>query len=220
MTAATAGGAALPPGLEQAFSAVVGELGQVTASWLFVRAVARCLGDAGVEALADSIGRSFTVLDAVARGWLEGEREVRVDPAPVVAALGNATRLVIVGVEATFVDALVAAVDPKLAIAMVTHAAFDVDWDRVLDNWGGRVERVDLDTFQKWAGGKSALLTFAFGRHGTQTAVLPLWLRACGEDVRSQFRALVAWDILGRPLSLYPRWLVEVDAGSFTHYVR
>lgn len=215
-----AGGELLPPGLSQAFAAVVGELGQVTASWLFVRAVARCTGDAGVEALAESIGPSFTVLDAVARGWLEGERELVVDPRPVVEAIGNATRVVVVGVDATFLDALVAALDAKVAIAIVTHTAFDVDWDRVLDNWGGRVERVDLDTFQKWAGGKSALLTFAFGRQGDQTAVVPLWLRACGEDVRSQFRALIAWDILGRPLSLYPRWLVEIEAQSFTHYVR
>lgn len=210
----------LPPGLSQAFSAVVGELGQVTASWLFVRAVARTEGDSGVEALAESIGPSFTVLDAVARGWLEGERELKVDAAPVIQAIGNATRVVVVGVDAAFLDALVAALDPKTAIAIVTHTTFDVDWDRVLDNWGGRVERVDLDTFQKWAGGKSALLTFAFGRQGDQTAVVPLWLRACGADVRSQFRSLIAWDILGRPLGLYPRWLVEVEAQSFTHFVR
>jgi hypothetical protein len=210
----------LPPGLAQAFAAVVGELGQVTASWLFVRAVARTEGDAGVAALAESIGPSFTVLDAVARGWLEGQRELQVDPAPVVKAIGNATRVVVVGVDAAFLDSLINALDRKVAIALVTHTAFDVDWDRVLDNWSGRVERVDLDTFQKWAGGKSALLTFAFGRQGDRTAVAPLWLRACGEDVRSQFRALVAWDILGRPLSLYPRWLVEVDAQMFTHFVR
>lgn len=227
MTGATAqaapAGVELPPGLAQAFAAVVGELGQVTASWLFVRAVARSLGDAGVAALAESVGPSFTVLDAVARGWLEGERELRIDPAPVVAAIGNATRVVVVGIDAKFLDALVAALDAaggRVAIAIVTHTAFDVDWNRVLDNWGGRVEAVDLDTFQKWAGGKSALLTFAFGRQGSQTAVLPLWLRACGDDVRAQFRALIAWDILGRPLSLYPRWLVEVEAESFTHYVR
>jgi hypothetical protein len=220
MRATSASGAELPPGLAQAFAAVVGELGQVTASWLFVRAVARCEGDAGVEALAESVGPSFTVLDAVAQGWLEGERELVVEPAPVVKAIGNATRLVVVGVDAAFLDALFAALDPKIAIALVTHTAFDVDWDRVLDNWGGRVERVDLDTFQQWAGGKSALLTFAFGRQGDQAAVAPLWLRACGADVRSQFRALIAWDILGRPLSLYPRWLVEVEAQSFTHFVR
>jgi hypothetical protein len=160
------------------------------------------------------------VLDAVARGWLDGQREEQVDPAPVLEALGKSTRVVVVGLEAAFLDRLVAALDPKVAIAVVAHASFDVDWKRVLDNWSGRVERVDLDDFQRWAGGRSALLTFAYGRNGAHAAVTPLWLRACGADVRSQFRALVAWDVLGAPLSLYPRWLVEVDADSFTHFVR
>ncbi len=215
----TASATTLPPGLEQAFAAVVGELGQCTASWLFVRAVARCEGDAGVAALAERIGPSFTVLDAVARGWLDGQREERVDPAPVVEALGKSTRVVVVGLEAAFLDRLVDALDPRVAIALVAHTSFDVDWERVLSNWAGRVERVDLDDFQRWAGGKSALLTFAYGRNGPHAAVVPLWLRACGADVRAQFRALVAWDVLGAPLSLYPRWLVEVDVDSFTHFV-
>jgi hypothetical protein len=46
-----------------------------------------------------------------------------------------------------------------------------------------------------------------------------LWLRACGADVRAQFRALVAWNILAAPLALYPRWLVDVEADIFTHFV-
>jgi len=50
--------------------------------------------------------------------------------------------------------------------------------------------------------------------------VLPLWLRACGADVRAQFRSLVAWNVLPSPLDLYPRRLVEVDADeTFTHFV-
>ena len=36
---------------------------------------------------------------------------------------------------------------------------------------------------------------------------------------RSQFRALVAWNVLEAPLQLYPRWLVEVEADTFTHFV-
>jgi len=211
---------ALPPGIEQAFSAVVGELGMATASWLFVKAVARCEGDEGVAALAEVAGSSFTVLDAVARGWLDGQREMKVDAGPVAAATGKATRVVVVGLDAAYVDALVDAVADRARIAIVAHSMFEVDWTRVLDNWGGRVERVDLDTFQKWAGGKSALVTFAYGRQGSHTAVQPLWHRACGADVRSQFRSLVAWDVLGVSLDLYPRWLVEADADSFTHFVR
>ena len=209
----------LPPGLDQAFGAVAGELGQSTSAWIFVRAVARCAGDRGVEQLADTAGARFVVLEAVARGWLAGVREPIVDARPALDAIGSATRLVVVGVEAAYLDALVARIDPAVKIAMMTHSPFPVDWDRVLDNYGGRVERVDLDTFQHWAGGKSALLTFAYGRQDALTVVGPLWLRACGADVRAQFRALVAWNVLESPLFLYPRWLVEVEVDTFTHFV-
>jgi hypothetical protein len=212
-------GGELPGGLDQAFSAVAGELGMATASWLFVRAVARCAGDEGVAALAEGVGSSFTVLDAVARGWLAGSREPRTGTRPVLDALGKVRRLVVVGVEASFLDLLVERLDPSVKIAMVAHSPFPVDWNRLLDNYGGRVERVDLDTFQNWAGGRSALLTFAYGRQQTRTAVLPLWLRASGSDVRAQFHALVAWDVLGMPLQLYPRWLAEIETESFTHFV-
>ncbi len=190
-----------------------------TTSWLFVGAVARCAGDEGVAALADRVGSSFTVLDAVARAWLGGLRKPTTDPHRVLEALGNVTRLVVVGMEATFLDALVRKLDPSVKIATIAHSPFPVDWERVLFNYAGRLERVDLDTFQNWAGGRSALLTFAYGRQHSRTAVLPLWLRACGSDVRAQFRALVAWDILDATLEQYPRWLVEVETDSFTHVV-
>jgi hypothetical protein len=209
----------LPNGLDQAFFAVAGELGMATASWLFVRAVARCSGDDGVAALADAIGGAFPVAEAVARAWLEGARTPATDSSAVVDALGKATRVVVVGVEATYLDDLARKLDPSVKMAAIAHSPFPVDWERVLDNYGGRIERIDLDTFQNWAGAKSALLTFAYGREDSRTAVLPLWLRACGADVRSQFRALVAWDVLGAPLPRYPRWLVEVEADTFTHFV-
>src|SRR5205823_3213042 len=138
--------AELPNGLDQALAAVAGELGMATASWLFVRAVARCMGDEGVASLADRAGGAFTVLDAIGRGWLEGAREARVDPGPALDAVGNVTRLVVVGVEAMLLDALVARLDPAVKIAMIAHSPFSVDWGRVLDNYGGRIERVDLDT--------------------------------------------------------------------------
>jgi hypothetical protein len=209
----------LPRGLDQAFGAVAGELGMASAAWLFVRAVARCTGDPGVASLAEGVGADFPVLDAVGRSWLGGLREPTLDPRRALEAVGKATRLVVVGVEASYLDALVQQLDPAVKVAMLAHSQFPVDWDRTLDNYGGRVERVDLDTFQNWAGGKSALLTFAYGREDSRTAVAPLWLRACGADVRSQFRALVAWNVLEAPLQLYPRWLVEVEADTFTHFV-
>jgi hypothetical protein len=209
----------LPNGLDQAFAAVAGELGMATASWLFVRAVARCTGERGVASLAERIGSAFPVLDAVAHEWLEGTREPKTDPAPLLEALGRAKRVVVVGFEASFLDALVPRLSAEVKIAIVTHSQFSVDWERVLHNYGGRVDKVDLDTFQTWAGRTSALLTFAYGRHGARVPVLPLWLRACGADVRSQFRALVGWDVLGAPLRVYPRWLVETDVDAFTHFV-
>jgi hypothetical protein len=209
----------LPNGLDQAFLAVAGELGMTTAAWIFVRAVARCSGDRGVAALTESVGGDFRVLEAVALDWLSGSREPRTDPTAVLEALGNATRVVFVGVEACFLDSLVERLDTAVKVAMIAHSPFVVDWERVLDNYAGRVERVDLDTFQNWAGGKSALVTFAYGRHDSRTAVPPLWLRACGADVRSQFRALVAWNVLDAPLAHHPRWLVEMETDSFTHFV-
>ena len=210
----------LPPGLDQALSAVAGELGMASASWVFVRAVARCAGDEGVRALVDNVGAEFVVLDSVARGWLAGVREPSTDATGVIEAIGKATRVVVVGLEIAQLDRLLAKLPRSVKVALVAHSAFPVDWQRVLDNYAGRVERVDLDTFQNWAGGKSALLTFAYGRHEERAAVLPLWLRACGEDVRAQFRALIAWNVLSSPLDLYPRRLVEVDANEmFTHFV-
>jgi hypothetical protein len=139
-----------------------------SAAWLFVRAVARHTGDDGVASLADRAGAAFPVLDAVARGWLDGVREPRTDPGPVLQALGAVTRLVVVGIESILLDPLVLALDSSVKIATIAHSPFPVDWVRVLDNYGGRIEQVDLDTFQKWAGAKSALLTFAYGRQGSR----------------------------------------------------
>ena len=211
----------LPPGLDQALSAVAGELGMASASWVFVRAVARSEGDEGVSELAEKVGAELVVLDAVTRVWLAGERAPDTDPAKVVEAIGKATRVVVVGLEVEWLDRLLDELPSSVKVALVAHSAFPVDWQRVLDNYAGRVERVDLDTFQTWAGGKSALLTFAYGRaEDGRAAVLPLWLRACGADVRAQFRALIAWNVLSAPLDLYPRRLVEVDAEeTFTHFV-
>ena len=212
---------ALPPGLDQALSAVAGELGMASASWVFVRAVARCSGDEGVADLAEKVGSEFVVLDSVARSWLAGAHAPSTDPTKVIEAIGTATRVIIVGLEVEYLDRLLEKLPTTVKVALVAHSAFPVDWQRVLDNYAGRVERVDLDTFQNWAGGKSALLTFAYGRaDDSRAAVLPLWLRACGADVRSQFRALIAWNVLSSPLDLYPRRLVEVDADeTFTHFV-
>jgi hypothetical protein len=209
---------ALPEGLDQAFAVAAGELGMCCAAWLYVERVARDGGDELVHALRDSLGRSYPVLDAIAEKWLQGTRSLSTDPAPVLAACEGAHQIVVIGVEAFFLDALL----PRLGrtrCALLTHSSFEVDWARVLANYGGRIEPVDLEHFQAWGGPSSVLLTFAYGGHGESTNVLPSWLRVTGEDVRTQFRSLIAWDVVRAPMFVYPRWLVEVSAATFTHRV-
>jgi hypothetical protein len=207
---------ALPSGIEQAFQLAAGELGFCSAAWLFVREVAAEGGDLLVSELRDHLGRAFPVLDAVCSAWAAGSRAPDTDPADVVAACAGAGRVVVVGLETAFLDPLVARCD-GVRLALLCHSAFDVDWDRALANYEGRIEPVDLDSFQAWAGPTSALLTFAYGLHGASVHVLPAWLRVIGEDVRTQFRSLIAWDVLREAMYVYPRWLVEVPASSFTH---
>jgi hypothetical protein len=209
--------AGLPGGLAQAFGVAAGELGMCSAAWLFCREVASVAGDAGVSALRDQLGRTFPVLDAVAAHWLCGARGPNLDPTAALATCARAERVVVVGIESAFLDALV----PALGVpaALLRRSAFEVDWERVISNYQGQLELVDLDSFQGWAGPKSVLLTFAYGVHGERTHVLPSWMRATGEDVRTQFRSLVAWDVLRTSMYVYPRWLVEAPTDHFTHLV-
>lgn len=211
--------------LEQAFRVALAELGHAAASWLFVREVADAEGRAAVEALRDGLGRTFPVLDAVARRWLEGH------PGPAAAPPGadevervcaGAERLLVVGIEATHLDALAARL-PGVRLGLLLHGAADVDRERVLANWlarPGGVEGVALDGLHAWAGPRAALLTFAYGLTAGRTHVDPTWVRVSGPDVRTQFRAIVAWDVLGAPMFVYPRWLVGVPVDDFSHIVR
>lgn len=210
---------ALPEGLAQAFTVAAGELGMCCASWLYVGEVGKEGGVDAVNALRDDLGRSFPVLDAVASRWLEGVRAPHLDVAAALEACAGAARVVVVGLEAHFLDALVQRLEGTRC-ALLCDAPFEVDWDRVLSNYAGRVERVSLADFQGWAGPRSVLLTWAYGVTGASTHVLPTWLRVTGEDVRTQFRSLVAWDVLGAPMYVYPRWLVEVPSHGFTHVLR
>lgn len=208
----------LPAGLAQAFRVAAAELGMCSASWLFVRELSEDGGDDRVEALRDRLGRDFPVLDTVAAEWLGGARVPHIDPGAVVGACSGANRVLVVGVEAAFLDALVPRLD-GMAIALLSHSDFEVDWDRVLGNFDGRVERTDLSSFQAWGGRRSVLLTFAYGSTEHNITVSTTWLRVMGEDVRTQFRTIVAWDTLHAPMYVYPRWLVEVPLGGFTQVV-
>ena len=117
----------LPPGLDQALSAVAGELGMASASWVFVRAVARCSGDEAVAKLAEEVGPEFVVLEAIARAWLAGEHEPKTDTAKVIEAIGKATRVVVVGLEVAWLDRLLDKLPASVKIALVTHSGFPVD---------------------------------------------------------------------------------------------
>jgi hypothetical protein len=209
---------ALPSGIDQAFTIAAAELGMCSASWLYVGEVAQALGPPGVEALRERLGRPFPVLDAVGAAWLDGVRAPSASTQAVQQALTGAKRVVLVGLETRFLDALLPKL-PEVQFALLQHGTFDVDWERVLANYGGRLTPLDFDRFQAWAGAASVLLTFAYGVHGASTHVVPSWLRVTGEDVRTQFRSLIAWDVLGAPMWVYPRWLVEVPQSAFTRVI-
>lgn len=204
--------------LEHAFRVAAGELGHVSAAWLFAREVAAELGEGGVEQLRDGLGRAYPVLDAVVGQWLSGARSPRLLADEVALACAGAARLLVVGVEARHLDALLPLLPADTRVGLV-RLGLGVDWERVLANWGGRVEGTDLADFQRWAGARSALLTFAYGGAGGEVFVHPSWVRVHGPDVRTQFRSILAWDVLGAPLYVYPRWLVGVPPEQFSTLV-
>ncbi|MCC7000127.1 MAG: hypothetical protein IT370_36345 [Deltaproteobacteria bacterium] len=207
----------LGPGLEQAFHVAAGELGMCSAAWLFVRELGKD-GDALVAELRDVLGRSYPVLDAVATCWLEGRRAASIDVSAVSAACAGASQLLAIGLETSFLDALLPRLE-GVAVWLLTQSAFSVDWDRVLANYQGRVRGVDLASFQRLAGRRSTLLVMTYGRRGELTFTSPEWLRVVGSDVRTQFRAVVGWDVLDAPMQVYPRWLVEAPCADFSQYV-
>lgn len=206
-------------GLGSAFELASAELGFVTASWLFIDDVARLSGRDGVVALRDELGHSFSVLDFVASEWLEGKRERAIRTSSVLHSLEGSRRVLVVGLEAAHLDALVRDLAPSVRLGLLTYRLQRVDWQRVLDNYHGRVEAVDLSGFQGWAGARSALLTFVYGRRGSMINVLSAFLRVTGSDVRTQFRDIIGWNVLSRAPEVYPRYLVETAASELTELV-
>ncbi len=207
------------PGLEDAFRTAAAELGMCSASRLFVREASGSGSEALVE-LRDRLGRPFPVLDTVSTSALDGNPSHGPDPEPALEALSGLRRILFVGFEADFLDALVPSLPAhEVRIGLVRTATLDADWTRLADNYAGRLELVEMPAFASWAGSKSGLVTFVYGVEGAVTHVAPAWLRVAGDDVRPIFRELVGWDVLGRPMSLYPRWLTEVPAGTFTRLV-
>lgn len=204
-------------GLDQAFSLAAAELGMASAGWLFTEEVFQGEGAEGVQRLRDALGRRWPVLDALCAAWLDGARAPQVDAAALVARLEGVTRVVVVGLEARWLDALLAVLPRSVRVGLVKHSEFSPDWDRVSANLSGRVELLELADFQSWAGQHSALLSFVYGAGGgAGLFALSAWVRVSGPDVRTQFRDLIGWDVLRVPLSIYPRWLVAVSADDFT----
>ncbi len=208
----------LQAGLEQAFQLAAGELGFCSAAWLFVETALREGGPDSLNTLRDALGRAFPVLDAVVEACQKGMTGPDKRPGAVVDLCWNAEKVLVVGLEAEFLDVLLDALS-KPTVYLLTHSDFDVDWTRVLSNYQDRVLPISLNEFQRCAGPKSVLLSYVYGIHGQSTHALPVWMRVAGEDVRTQFRSLIGWDVLQSSFFVYPRWLVEISTQSFTHII-
>lgn len=206
-------------GLGGAFELASAELGFAAASWMFVEHVAALSGREGVEDLRHELGASFSVLDFVATAWLEGRRAPPIQTEGVKRALSGARRVLVVGLEARHLDALARDLDPGVRVGLLTYRLQRVEWERVLGNYEGRVEPVDLAEFQAWAGSRSAILTFVYGTRGELMNVLSAFLRVVGPDVRTQFRDIVGWDVLGGAPHVYPQYLVETLTSELTALV-
>jgi len=207
----------LPRGLAQAFRTAAGELGHAGAAEIFVREIAAAEGADGVIAFRDALGREFPVTETLAGRWLAGWRPGAIDPSGVVRHLAGVRRLAVVGLESTHLDALVDALPQDTAVAVLAWSALPADWDRVIANYAGRVQTVDLDGIFGWAGPSSAVLCFVYGGPGGDTVYAPpAWLRLNGPDMRPQFRALIGWNVLPVPFTVYPRWFHEAQVSEFT----
>lgn len=209
---------ALPRGLCSAYRVAVSELGMCTAAGLFVDEVAAAGGAPLVDALRGALGAEWPVLDAVAFARLEGQARPDLGVPRVLAALEGVQHVVCVGLEAAWLDALASATDT--AISIVRQSVFSPDWDRVQANYGRRVSVVGLEEFQRLAGPRSALLTFSYAADEHVAHVLPAWVRVSGDDVRTQFRELLAWEVLHQPFHRWPRWLVGVPVAGFSAVIR
>lgn len=210
---------ALSPALLEAFGVAASELGFCSAARLFVREVAASGGEALVRVLRDELGRTYPVLDAVCAAYLDGEGESDLAVAAVQQALQGSRVVIVVGFEADALDALV----PRLVRQEIYLLSLSPDEDptqeRILANYGERVSRIDLLSFQRLAGSQTAVLCLLYGVAEQTVHVPPAWLRFFGDDVRAQFRTFIGWDVLRRPMYVYPRWLYEVPHSDFARIV-
>lgn len=208
---------ALPPRLSQAFLTAAYELGMASAARLFTRELAAEGGAELVAAARDVLGREFPVWHCVASLWLADARGVEPRPAEIEPALAGIRKLLVVGLEADWLDVLLPRLE-RTEVGLLLDRVGDAR--RVLANYEGLAVGVELGDLHRWSGRHSGLLTFVYGSDLHVAHVPGVWLRVSGPDVRAQFSALVGWDILGAPMELYPRWLAETGAGDFSALVR
>lgn len=213
---------ALPAALGRTFLSAATELGFLSAARLFVHETAALHGPEGVSQLREAYGREFSVLDAVAARYLRDGALPALSPEGPLRALQGLTRVLVVGLEADALDALL----PRLLgptgprVALLQHRSLGVvDWDRVAATYPAALERVAFEDFSRWAGARAGLLTFVYGTAGDRARVSLEWLRVLGPDTRPQFRALVGWDLLPGGPDVYPRWLGDADCADFSALV-
>lgn len=209
----------LPASAPAAFRLAAAELGMCSAARMFVAELLDAGGAALLEEAREELGAEFPVLDLLAAEALEGRPPEAIDARPVARALRSPAAVLVAGLEAFYLDALVGLLPGARVGLVLGEGGLPGDERRILANFGERVEEVRVGDVQRWAGNRSALLTFVYGAHASSAYVAPVWLRVAGSDVRTQFRTLVGWDVLGQPTSLYPRWFVETSSEPFSRVV-
>lgn len=211
---------ALPESLHLGFLVAASELGMLSAARLYVGEIASALGGAGIEAARDALGRDYPIFDAVATRWLERGSEPALDVRSLLHELEGARRVLVAGAEADALDALVPALTGTRVGIVVGGGGLEPDAARFAANFGGKLEIVPLTDWMRWAGARSALLTLVYGTDDDVAFVPQAHLRLVGPDVRTSFRSLVAWDLLGARPRLHPRFLAETSVGDFATVVR
>src|SRR5262245_40057839 len=101
------------------------------------------------------------MLDAIYAHWLAGKHGARIEPDRVAAHCRGARRVLVVGLEADFLDALVTRLR-SVDVALLTHDELNADWKHVLANYHDRVAGCSLGSFQRHADTAGVLLTFVY----------------------------------------------------------
>jgi hypothetical protein len=205
--------------LLEAFAVCAGELGMFSAARVFLRELASAPEAARTREIVSALSERYPVFDALAGGALARGSVEPIDPEPVASALRALGRVVVVGIEAHCLDVLLPRLLGTHKVALVPDIALDCDMDRLRANLPEQLALLDIGDFQKWAGRSSALLTTVYGADGFRATVCQAWLRAHGPDVRTRFRSIVGWNVLGPKMDAYPMWLAETDAADFTRLI-